>query len=93
MAQTKLNWTDTDSSNVKRVGYHEHSRTLCVQFNSGGLYSYMEVPNEHFVGLVHAPSIGRYLNDVIKSFPYTKWDDEAELIAHLEHTEAITNRA
>lgn len=80
----KLDWTDVGSSNVKSVAYHEPTENLIVRFHNGGLYSYKGADHEHFVALVHAPSVGRYMANVIKVLlPYTKWSDEAELIEYL----------
>jgi len=83
MAQ--LNWTDVDSSNVRRVGYHEDTRTLCVEFSNGGLYTYSDVDNEIFVSMVHAESVGRYLNQMVKVMhPYTKFNTHEELLSSFE---------
>lgn len=84
MANLAIAWTDTpDSSNVSRVFYHEATKTLCVQFHNGGLYTYLGPSEEIYMGLVHAPSVGQYLHRVIKAFPYTRWESEAELVNYL----------
>lgn len=84
MPEVALIWTDVDSSNVKRVAFHEDSKTLCVQFHGGGLYGYHDVGNDTYVELVHAESVGKYLNSVIKvMYPYTKYGDEIELLSSL----------
>lgn len=81
-----IKWTETpDSSNVRQVFYHEPTSTVCVQFNNGGLYTYLGPTMDIYMGLVHAPSIGKYLNNVIKAFPYTRWDSEADLVDYLSH--------
>lgn len=83
MAQ--LNWTEVDSSNVRRVGYHEETATLCVEFHNGGLYTYECVDNETFVSMVHAESVGRYLNNVVKVLhPYTKFNTHEDLLSSFE---------
>lgn len=80
MAEVALIWTDVDSSNVKRVALHEVSKTLCVQFHNGGLYGYHDVGNDTYVELVHAESVGKYLNSVVKALhPFTKFNDEHEM--------------
>jgi hypothetical protein len=77
----KLAWTEVDSSNVKSIAYHDQTETLCVLFNNGGLYSYSQVDQEVYVSLVHAESVGRYLNNAIKGvFPYQRWSSELELL-------------
>lgn len=79
-----LEWTETDSSNVHSVAYHEPSKTLAVRFKSGGLYSYLEVDRETYSSMVHADSVGGYLNRVVKSLhAYTRWASEADLMDHL----------
>ncbi len=84
MASPALVWTEIDSSNVQSVAYHEDTNNLCVQFKGGGLYSYSGVDHETYVSLVHAESVGRYLNSVIKvMYPYTKWSDEQEFLSSL----------
>ena len=79
-----LQWTDVDSSNVSRVSFHEDTKTICVQFANGGLYAYSGADNAMFVSLVHAESVGKYLNSVVKAeCPYAKFNDEAELLSSL----------
>ncbi len=82
LKHSDLNWTDVDSSNVSSVGYHPDTKTLAVKFHNGGLYGYQGVDNEHYVEMVHSESVGKYLNRVIKVlYPYTKFNDESELLA------------
>lgn len=82
---TRLEWEVVDSSNVSEVAYVEDSRTLCVRFANGGLYTYSDVSPDNYHGLVGAESVGRYLNAVIKALhPYDKFNSEAELIAALD---------
>lgn len=84
MAQQEIKWTVTpDSSNIARVFYHEETKTIGVQFLNGGLYSYLGASEEIYENLVHAPSVGKYLNAVVKAFPYTRWDSEMELSNYL----------
>jgi len=84
MKTAKLKWTDVESSNVQSVAYHETSKTLCVRFHNGGLYTYDHVGQQVYVELVHADSVGKYLNHAVKGiFPYTKWSNEKDLLADL----------
>lgn len=84
MAQTKLTWTDVGSSNVQSVTYHPESRTLGVLFTNGGLYSYDGVEEDVYVSMVHAESVGRYLNQMVKGrYAYLRWFSEQELLAHM----------
>jgi hypothetical protein len=68
-----MEMTNVDSSNVESVGYDEESSTLQVEFKNGGVYQYFDVPEEVFIGLRDADSVGRYLNANIKGiFRYSK---------------------
>lgn len=68
-----MEMTNVDSSNVESVGYDENSSTLQVEFKNGGVYQYFDVPEEVFVGLRDADSVGRYLNANIKgTYRYSK---------------------
>ena len=62
-----------DSSSLASVGYDGRSHTLEVQFRNGGVYQYLEVPEEEVRELLTADSLGRYLNENIKeSYPVRK---------------------
>lgn len=54
------------SSNVRSVGYDATSEVLEVEFNTGGIYQYLNVPETIYAALMHAASKGRYLNDHVK---------------------------
>jgi KTSC domain len=79
----RIHWRDADSSNVQSTFFHEPTQTICVRYLSGGLYTYIGVDQEIYMGLVHAASMGKYVNNVLKVYPYTRWENEAELLAHL----------
>jgi KTSC domain len=55
-----------NSSTVASVGYDPETLTLEVEFLSGALYQYFDVPENEANGLVGADSVGKYLNDNIK---------------------------
>ena len=62
-----------DSSNVEAVGYDEKSSTLQVEFKNGGMYQYFDVPEDEFIGLRDASSVGGYLAARIKgTYRYSK---------------------
>jgi len=54
------------SSNICSVGYEPETRTLEVEFNSGGIYQYSGVPETVYQGLMQAISKGSYFHDYIK---------------------------
>ncbi|MBA7590381.1 hypothetical protein ES708_32497 [subsurface metagenome] len=61
-----LDWTEVESSNIKKVGYAAALEELHIKFNSGTEYAYLEVPPEVFDALIGAPSKGKFLNAEIK---------------------------
>ena len=56
-----------NSSNLRSVGYDRSTQTLEVEFNSGGIYQYSQVPENIYNGLMDASSHGRYFNHAIKN--------------------------
>ena len=54
------------SSNIRSVGYETSSETLEVEFTSGSVYQYFDVPENEYNGLMNARSKGKYLNQNIK---------------------------
>ena len=57
------------SSNIASVGYDSFYSILEVEFKTGAVYRYFEVPHSVFQELIHASSVGRYLNKNI-AFDY-----------------------
>lgn len=53
------------SSDIHSVGYE--NGTLYIQFHSGGLYSYRNVPTSVYRGLMNASSHGKYFHAHIKN--------------------------
>ena len=61
------------SSNVASVGYYEDSQTLEVEFLNGSVYQYFDVPEQIYIGLRDADSVGGYLAANIKGvYRYSK---------------------
>ena len=54
------------SSQVHSIGYDANTKTLAVQFNSGGTYHYHDVPQEKFNAMRDAESPGSHLGKHIK---------------------------
>lgn len=52
--------TEVESSMIHSVGYDPDKRTLEIEFNSGGVYQYFDVPPEEYEDLMQAESHGRY---------------------------------
>jgi hypothetical protein len=62
-----VNRTNVTSSTVASVGFESASGILEVEFHSGAIYQYFDVPEEHFTAMVDSGSPGGYLNAHIKS--------------------------
>ncbi len=59
--------TAVESSNLASVGYDEATKTLEIQFHSGGIYEYSDVDKEIYEELMSADSHGRYFIYNIKN--------------------------
>ena len=56
------------SSNISSIGYDEDSCTLEVQFNSGAIYQYFDIPLEIYNGIMQAGSAGQFFAQQIKGY-------------------------
>ena len=61
-----MNRTPVSSSNVASVGYDVSSSTLEVEFLSGAVYQYFNVPEFEWQSLMQASSHGTYLSANIR---------------------------
>lgn len=58
------------SSNIKSVGYDPVKKTLQVEFQSGAVHSYADVPANLYSHLLAAPSVGHFFHANIRDrFP------------------------
>jgi len=65
--------TAVRSSQIRSAGYEEDSKTLEVEFHSGGVYQYANVPKATYDALMSAPSAGSFLARNIKGrFSYKR---------------------
>jgi hypothetical protein len=61
------------SSNVSSVGYDAATQTLEVEFTSGIIYQYFDVPEPVYQQLIQAASVGAFFNGNIKgSYRYAR---------------------
>jgi hypothetical protein len=61
------------SSNVYAVGYDEQVQMLEVEFHSGSIYQYANVPLTVYRQFMRADSKGKFLNAVVKkTYSYRK---------------------
>lgn len=55
-----------NSSAIASASYDDEDQSLEVTFNSGQTYTFAQVPQDIFEGLVGSPSPGRFYHSVIK---------------------------
>jgi hypothetical protein len=73
--KTRMTRQPVDSSNIKSVGYDAALETLEVEFLSGAIYQYQNVPARVHARLMRAESKGKFFNAHVKSngaYPYRK---------------------
>jgi hypothetical protein len=58
--------TPVASSSIRSLGYDEDDETLEIEFQSGGIYRYSDVPRETYEGLLGARSHGSYFHESIR---------------------------
>jgi len=65
--------TPVSSTNIRSIGYDPQSAIIEVEFTSGDVYQYFDVPEHLYNGLMSASSKGQFLNDYIRnSYRYQK---------------------
>ena len=58
--------TPLKSSNIAGAHYDAAAKRLTIEFHSGGVHSYDEVPPHHYSGLLAAISAGKYFHAHIR---------------------------
>jgi len=58
------------SSNIRSAGYDAEKRILEVEFASGSIYHYFDVPVQTFNSLLSASSPGKYFQSVVRRAGY-----------------------
>lgn len=61
-----MNRQSINSTDLNSVGYDPDSQTLEIEFNSGGIYQYFNVPETVYNALMNANSHGKYFNQNIR---------------------------
>jgi KTSC domain len=65
--------TPVQSSNIVSVGYDSSVETLEVEFKSGAVYQYFNVPTLLYEQLMCAPSVGAFFNANVRNcFAYSQ---------------------
>ena len=68
-----MNRSPVNSSNITSIGYEAQTATLEVEFTSGDVYQYFNVPEHLYQQFLNATSHGQFLNDNIRySYRYQK---------------------
>ncbi|MGD0036483.1 MAG: KTSC domain-containing protein [Bacteroidota bacterium] len=60
--------TPVDSTNITSIGYDEDSNTLEVEFHSGAIYQYFDVPLNVYQEMIQESSKGQYFVQHIKGY-------------------------
>ena len=69
---SRMAWQKLDSSMLDAVDYDDVLHVLHVRFNGRGeIYSFQEVPEDMYKGLMESTSKGAYFNKKIKGFRST----------------------
>lgn len=77
MQRKKLN-----SSSIRSAGYDDFSQDLEIEFSTGKIYCYHDVPRQMYISFMRASSKGRFLNWRIKNvFPYTERGCKTHIIS------------
>lgn len=58
--------TPVASTSIKSVGYDDEADRLEIEFHSGGVYQYLDVPERIYTDPLGADSRGRYFHDEIR---------------------------
>jgi hypothetical protein len=73
MRRRRKQMADLKSSNLQSADYSPETNSLTITFRGGGRYSYADVPESVYAGLLAAPSPGSYFASTIKDkYSFTK---------------------
>lgn len=56
-----------ESSSIASIGFRQRDKTLEIEFRSGAVYRYRNVPEEIFKEMMDAPSKGRFFSTRIRN--------------------------
>lgn len=69
--------TPVKSSNIKAIGYDPNTKTLTIEFNSGGIYDYPDIEQHEHDSLLSAESIGSHFHKHIRPKKFAKHEKKA----------------
>jgi len=68
-----MNRIPVSSSNIRSIGYDNQTAILEVEFMSGDVYQYFNIPEHLYQQFLNASSHGQFLNDNIRyNYRYQK---------------------
>jgi hypothetical protein len=68
-----MNRQSVKSSNLKSIGYDEFKKIVEVEFLTGDVYQYADVPETVYIAVMTAPSIGSAVYKMLRGkFEYKK---------------------
>ena len=59
------------SSNINAIGYDANKKQLDIEFSSGEVYRYLEVPKSVYTMVKSAPSVGKAFAQYVKGGNFT----------------------
>jgi lysyl-tRNA synthetase class 2 len=67
-----------ESTTMRSVGYDRTEQILEVEFQSGAIYQYLDVPPTIYTGLLDAESKGQYFNSQVRdAYGFVRMDRRA----------------
>lgn len=57
---------EVESTTMRSVGYNQAKQVLEIEFQSGMIYQYLDIPSAIYKELLEAESKGRYFNSEIR---------------------------
>lgn len=68
-----MNRQTVNSTDIASIGYDEITEILEIEFNSGAVYQYFNVPSNVYANLMAASSHGKFFTQNIKNvYQYSK---------------------
>ena len=61
-----MEWKLVDSSMIRSIAFEEDRRVLGIEFHSGGIYYFSDVPKSVHQGIMLASSKGSYFLNTVK---------------------------
>ena len=59
-------WQNVVSSNIQAVRYNKAEEILHIRFRDGGIYEFIDVPSNIYLGFMTSPSKGKYFHANIR---------------------------